>query len=501
MVNEPVEKKIFANCIDPEEMRVAIVENGRLVELFVDRLWDSQRTGDIYKARVDSVLPGMNAAFVDLGQGRNAFLYLAEVKSMKIEKGQEIVVQISRAARKGKGARVTTRISLPGRYLVLVPGGNDVGVSRKIASEEREHLRAIGRKIRPEGFGLIVRTAAVGTDEEFLLKDVSELLSTWKEIEHEASRQNAPCLLYQDMGLLGKVLRDELDEFVTEIVTDSEEEFYLAQKYVERFCNKESLPHVSLHRGKIPLFEMYGIENELSTALDRKVWLGSGAYLVIDQTEALTVIDVNTGKYVGDKDLRRTVLKTNIEAAEEIARQLRLRAIGGIVVVDFIDMGNEEDQHALLERLEEVFKNDRCKAKVFGLTQLGLVELTRKRARSDMRATFTRGCPFCGGTGQVLREEAISASIKRFLRKVVKSSAPEAILLEASSAIADFIHGSIQKQWEEQMGIKLFIMPNSKMAWDKYRIEAQGNLQQVLHRVNLLKEREAGCVVYRTDPA
>lgn len=501
MVSEPVDKKIFANCIDPEEMRAAIVEDGKLVELFVDRLWDSQRTGDIYKARVDSVLPGMNAAFVDLGQGRNAFLYLAEAKGLKIEKNQELVVQISRAARKGKGARVTTRISLPGRYLVLVPGGTDVGVSRKVPSEERERLRVLGRKIRPEGFGLIVRTAAVGTDEEFLLKDVSELLSTWREIEHEASMQNAPCLLYQDMGLLGKVIRDELDESVTEIITDSEEEFQAALNYVERFCAKGNQPKVFLHRGKMPLFEMYGIEKEIATALDRKVWLHSGAYLVIDQTEALTVIDVNTGKYVGDKDLRKTVLTTNMEAAEEIARQLRLRAIGGIVVIDFIDMESEDDQKALLERLDDVFRSDRCKAKVFGLTRLGLVELTRKRARSDMRSTFTRGCPFCGGTGQVLREESISAAIKRFLRKVVKSSAPEAILIETSNAIADFIHGSIQRQWEEQLGIKLFIMANDKMAWDKYRIEYQGKLEQVLHRVNLLKEREAGCVVYRTDPA
>jgi len=464
-------------------------------------MWERQWAGDIYKARVDSVLPGMNAAFVDLGEGRNAFLYLADARGMEIRQNQEIIVQVSKTARKGKGARVTPRLALPGRDLVLVPGGKEIGVSRKLDDEKRDRLRDIAKKIRPEGMGLIVRTAAEGLDADLLLEDLEDLLRLWEEISHEAKVQQAPCLLYQDMGLLGRILRDEMDETVSEIVTDGKEEYLQAKSFVERFCRMGEKPEVTLHHGSIPLFELYGLEQELETALERKVWLESGAYLVIDHAEALTVIDVNTGKFTGKVDLRDTVLATNLESAVEIARQLRLRAIGGIVVIDFIDMENAQDQKVLLERLQEVFRDDRCKARVFGLTRLGLVELTRKRARMDIRSTFTRGCPFCGGTGVVSREESLAVAIKRFVRKVALSSRPEAILLETHPAISRFIADSLLGQWEEEMGVRLFLRDMPEFPWNKYRIEAQGTLEQVRHRIDLLEEREAGCVVHRTDPA
>ena len=330
---------ILANTIDPEEARVAIVENGRLSELFIERMWECQKSGEIYKARVESVLPGMNAAFVGLGDGRNGFLYLNDARGVKVQQNGEVLVQVVKTARKNKGARVTARISLPGRYLVLVPGGRDVGVSKRIVKEEeRMRLKETIRSLDTVGYGVILRTASEGVDADALADDLKRLKKLWRDIEDSASKQTAPCLLYKDMGLVGRVLRDELSSEVSQIVVDNQEEYDRIADYLERYRAAEKTPALSFHRSNIPLFEYYDVEKEIDALLDNKVWLKSGAYLVVDQTEALTVIDVNTGKYTGGRNLRETVLATNLEAAEEIAWQLKLRSIGGIVVVDFIDM-------------------------------------------------------------------------------------------------------------------------------------------------------------------
>lgn len=494
------DRKIIANTLDPEEMRVAILEKGRLVDIFVERMWERQKTGEIYKARVDSVLPGIHAAFVNLGDGRNAFLYLNDAKGLDLKPNLEVVVQVVKAARKNKGARVTSRISLPGRYLVLVPDGQETGVSKRISNEdERKRLRSIAKKLREEGegFGVIIRTAAEGVEEEALFHDLYVLLDLWNEISHEAEVQTAPCLIYRDIGLVGRVLRDELTGDVGEIVIDSEEEFHKVNEYLKRIMNGKE-PDVSLYEGNSPIFDFYGIERELETALDRKVWLRSGAYLIIDHTEALTVIDVNTGKYVGDTDLRHTVLDTNLEAADEIARQLRLRAIGGIVVIDFIDMEYEEDRQKLLRRLDEVFQNDRYRARIFGVSQLGLVEITRKRARPDVRSVMTRGCPFCGGYGWVLKEDTVAMHVKRFLRKVALSNKSEAMLLEAHPAIAQYIAETYLPLWEEELQRRIFIVAVSEFAWEKFRLDVQGPIDVVERRVEQMEQWEAQIRVYRT---
>lgn len=493
------DRKIFANVIDPEEIRVAIVEGGRLNEIFVERMWDRQRSGEIYKARVDSVIPGMNAAFLNLGEGRNAFLYLEDARGAEVKQNNELLVQVTKTARKGKGARVTTRVSLPGKYLVLVPGGKEAGVSRRISEEQRERLRDIARSIRPDDAGVIIRTAAEGVDTEAIEEDLDNLVSIWKSILKMADEQVAPCLVYQDLGLVGRILRDEPYGAVDEIIVDSEEEYENALSFLETFPPNGVVPEVTLHKGNSPLFEFYGIERDLETALNRKVWLDSGAYLVIDQTEALTVIDVNTGKYTGEGDPRNTILRTNLESAREIARQLRLRSLGGIVVIDFIDMEEEEDQRQLLETIRNLFRNDRSKARVFGVTHLGLVELTRKRSRPDIRATFTRGCPFCGGTGVVLKEDTIGMSLKRFIRKVVLSGHPEALLIELHPVVASFVGESFLPLWEEEFGIRIFLRQIPDFPWDKYKVEAQGTLEQVEHRIALLEKRGAGSIVHRTD--
>lgn len=494
-----ISRKIVANCIDLEETRVAILEDGRLADLFVERMWERQKTGEIYKARVESVLPGIHASFVNLGDGRNAFLYLNDARGLDLQPNMELLVQVIKTARKNKGARVTARISLPGRYVVLIPHGQESGVSKRITDEsERKRLKALARELRGEDYGIIVRTAAEGINEESLAHDVEVLLALWREIEHNGKVQSAPCLLYKDLGLIGRVLRDELTDAVEEIVVDAEEEYENVQSSLGLFSGSEDSPEVSLYKGTVPLFDFYGIEKDIDEALERKAWLPSGAYLVIDHTEALTVIDVNTGKFTGKTDLRHTVLETNLEAASEIARQLRLRAIGGIVVIDFIDMDHEEDRAHLLRRLEEVFQSDRYKARIFGVSQLGLVEITRKRARQDIRSTLARGCPYCGGNGWVLREDTISMTIKRFLRKVSAANRSEALLLETSPAVAHYIYETYLLLWEEELGRRIFLAGVPEFGWSKFRLDAQGPLAQVERRVEQMEGREARIVVYRT---
>jgi len=498
----PSDRKIIADTLESEETRVAILENGRLADIFIERMWDHQKAGEIYKARVESVLPGINAAFVSIGDGRNAFLYLNDAKGIKINPNQELVVQVTKTARKNKGARVTPRLSLPGRYLVLIPNGDEAGVSRRIASEEeRKRLRNFAKELRGEDFGIIVRTAAEGVDAEALTYDLESLLALWRGIEHDAARQQAPCLLYKDMGLLGRVLRDELHDDIDEILVDGEDEFESVNNFVSMLY-KDSRPSVTMYRGVVPIFEYYNIEREIEQALERKVWLRSGAYLVIEHTEALTVIDVNTGKYVGSDtvgsmDMRHTMLDTNLEAAEEIARQLRLRAIGGIVVVDFIDMEFEEDRQRLMTRLEEVFQPDRLRARVFSITQLGLVELTRKRGRPDLKTVMTRGCPFCSDNGWVLREDTVAMSIKRFLRKVGHANKSEAILLQANAVVARHVSDTYLRLWEEELGRKIIIAGTQDLAWSKYRIDAQGTREAIERRARHIEESVA--VVHRVS--
>lgn len=492
-------KTIVANTLEGEESRIAVLDpSGRLMDIYVERMWERQRAGEIYKARVDNVLPGMNAAFLNLGDGRNGFLYLVDLGRIP-RVGEELVVQVAKTARKGKGARVTPKVSIPGRYVVLVPNGRDVGISKRICDEdERKRLKEIGREVLPKGFGMIIRTVAEGCGPDEMRGDVEDLVSLWDGITRSAVNTPSPCLLYRDGGLLDRVLRDELDRDVAEVVLDNPEDLEVVRDLCAKFFGPSGGPEITLYRGRGSVFELYGVERELELALDRKVWLDSGAYLVIDQTEALTVIDVNTGKFTGAKDLRNTVLKTNLEAAEEIARQLRIRAIGGIVVVDFIDMEVSEDQQLLLDRLREIFRGDRNRARVFGITHLGLVELTRKRSRSDLKSVMLRGCPMCGGSGLVEREEASAMRVKRAIRKAVGSSSPEALLFAMNPSVARHC-GEYLESWEDEFGCRILIKEDPSLQWGKFKLEYQGQLRQVEHR---LSPSSGGTwVVHRTDRA
>lgn len=495
-------KKVVANMIDPEEIRIAILdERGKLSDFFVERLFEHQRTGEIYKAKVDSVLPGMHSAFLNLGDGRNGFLYLNDVQGGEVKPGMEMLVQVIKNARKGKGARVSPRISLAGHYMVLIPNGNETGVSKRIEDEdERFRLRSIAKKIRPEGFGIIIRTVAEHCDEESLSDDVNALLVQWDGVQRNVKQNSAPCLVHKDLGLLERVLRDELNDDIDEIVVDTEEDKDNIENFIEKFFVDANF-EINYYKGSTPLFDVYNIEKQLLELQERKVWLPSGAYLVIDQTEALTVIDVNTGKFIGSKNLDDTVTKTNMEAAVEIARQLRLRAIGGIIVVDFIDMNTDKSNNELIHQLQELFKSDKCKPGVYGVTGLGLVEITRKRARTDTRAALSRGCPFCEGLGQVTRVESVAVQIKRFIRKIAASSKSKALLVETYPLIAEFIAETFLLAWEEEFEKKLFIRGCPDLAWGKFRLEAQGTVQQVEHKIGILEKREGWAIVHRSSPA
>jgi ribonuclease G len=463
-------KEIIAN-IGPEEIRVGILENSVLVELVIERSAHQGLVGNIYKGRVENVLPGMQAAFVNIGQDKNGFLYTGHVEPEDEEQpiivthepiveGKPILVQVTKEAVGTKGARLTTQLTLPGRYLVLMPTADYIGISRRIEQEEeRERLRQVAEQIKPPGMGIIVRTAADGKSDHELLGDVQYLSKLWDSIQSRIKGSPAPSSLYQDLGLVNRIVRDFFTEDVEKIVVDDPKVYKLMRELLTGIDTTWG-ERVQLFSGA-DIFEFYGLESEFKKASNRRVWLKCGGYLVIDQTEALTVIDVNTGKFVGHTNLADTVLKANIDAAEEIARQLRLRDIGGIIVIDFIDMENESDRHQVLVRLQECLKKDRTKTNVLGLTQLGLVEMTRKKVRPDLQSVLLKECAYCEGRGRVLSEETVAIDIKRRLRRIAaENHAGDAILLDVHPLVASSIvgpNGVGLKKWEKETGKTLII--------------------------------------------
>jgi ribonuclease E len=370
--------------------------------------------GNIYLGRVQNVLPGMEAAFIDVGRGRNAVLYAGEVsydeeidgEAPRIEHvlkaGQNVMVQVTKDPMGGKGARLTQEISLPGRYLVFVPNSQVFGISRRLPDAERQRLKDILKRVRPPEHGLIVRTAAEGATEEDLEKDLERLRAEWAEIEKSKKRGKAPRVLYEEPELTVRVVRDMFNEGeFKEIITDSPSLYERVKEYLESVA-PELVSKVRMHTGPLPVLEAYHALEQIYKALDRKVWLPSGGYIVIDKTEAMTVIDVNTGKHVGKANLEETVTKTNIEAAEEIARQLRLRDIGGIIIIDFIDMLFERNKQKVIDMLRNELAQDKTRSQVFDIGPLGLLEVTRKRVSAGLLESFSETCPTCEGRGILL---------------------------------------------------------------------------------------------------
>lgn len=464
-----MKKEIIVN-VGSRETRIAVLEDDRLMELHLER--EERIVGSIYKARVANVLPGMDAAFVDIGLERNAFLYVGDIlpesgeetpapASMRrstlrnrnikevLRVGQEILVQVTKGPRGTKGSRVTTRITLPGRYVVLTPEGEHLGVSRKIADpKERERLRRLGRELRPEGFGLIIRTEAEDKSEEQILQDIEWLLEQWRVIQETARKAKAPALIHKDYTLLYKTVRDIFGSDTTRMVIDDPEEFQKAVELATRFAPKLR-SRIELYDKEEPIFDHFRLEQEIDRLMKRQVYLRSGGYLTIDETEALTTIDVNTGKFTGSTSLADTILRTNIEAAEEVARQLRLRDLGGIIVIDFIDMTNPHDRQQVMRTLERALKRDRARTKISHITPLGLMQMTRKRTGESVVELLMEPCPYCGGRGRIVAPESVSMDIERELTRRAAAEQAEAYLVIAHPKVAELVIGPEGENVEE----------------------------------------------------
>ncbi|MDR2869697.1 MAG: Rne/Rng family ribonuclease [Deferribacteraceae bacterium] len=459
----------------PHEVRAAVLSAGTVHELFIERSRKRTVVGNIYKGKVVKVLPGMQSAFVDIGLQKAAFLHVADMLDDRdfdeesgdnasseelndtieleelplppieamITEGQEIIVQVAKDAIGSKGARLTMHLSIPGRHIVLMPGYPHIGVSRKIESgEDRDKLREILREIRPQEDGLIARTVSKGQSRDDLEADRDYLMRIWRKVRERAEENKAPQLIYEDDNLIFRILRDVVTDDTSEIIIDSQQDYddmtVFCSDYHPNLINK-----INLYTDDMPLFDAYNVEIEINRVLDKKIWLRSGGYIIIDQAEALTVIDVNTGKFVGKRNFEETIFKTNIEAAREIAHQLRLRNIGGIVIVDFIDMEAVANRSKVLSLLDELLREDRARASVMNITPLGLVEITRKRSQESFIRLMSEACPYCEGRGVIKSRLTICYDILRQIRRIAPdiklAGKGKKILLEAHNEIADIL--------------------------------------------------------------
>ncbi len=413
--------------VQPHMTQIAMLEGRTLVEHYVSRAADdtNQIDGNVYRGRVQNVLPGMEAAFVDIGIPKNAVLYRGDVRYDKddieggvsqqpriedvLKAGQVILCQVTKNPIGAKGARLTQEVSLPGRFAVLVPDSSAFGISKRLGDNERRRLRRVIDEVKPAGHGMIVRTAAEGVSADELQRDVTSLLEQWNAIEVEAKRSDAPGLLYREPELSVRILREELNAEYRGVVIDDLALFEQVRNYV-RAVSPELSDRVEYYDPELeglPIFERYHVHEQLHKALDRKVWLPSGGSLIIERTEALTVIDVNTGKNVGKTNLEETVFRNNLEAAEEVARQLRLRDIGGIIVIDFIDMEIRENRDKVAAALRNALARDKTRTQVFDISELGLVEMTRKRVSEGLLETLSTECTICGGRGVTLDDSVL----------------------------------------------------------------------------------------------
>lgn len=419
---ESARKQMLVRVL-PHQTQVVVMEGPVLVEHYVARSEQESVVGNIYLGKVRNVLPGMEAAFIDFGAAKNGVVYAADVRvdperfgrrRPRIEEvlspGDEVVVQVVKDAMGAKGARLTGLPSLPGRHLVLVPDSDAQGISRRLPEPERRRLREAISKVKPDGYGVIVRTAALHASDEEIAADIRRLQRSWEQITSDAGEGGAPRVVYEEPDLLIRVIREHFTADFRRMLIDDQEAYDKVMGYL-RATSPDLVSKVQMYDDELPLFERYHVEDQLRKALDRKVYLPSGGHLVIDRTEALTVIDVNTGKFVGSSSLEETVLHNNLEAAEEIARQLRLRDIGGIIVIDFIDMESTGHQQQVLRRLRETLARDKTRTQVFDVSHLGLVEMTRKNVSAGLLETFSEQCPTCGGRGVLLHEEAATQGI------------------------------------------------------------------------------------------
>lgn len=470
--------------ITPPETRVAIVENGVVQEVLIERSRNRGRVGNIYKGKICRILPGMQAAFVDIGLEKSAFLHVSDLSSQDREKaqgehiesvfrdGQDVVVQVIKDSIGAKGARVSTEISIPSVYQVYMPQARNSGVSQRIEQEaERTRLRSCNESFQKEHGtgGFIARTAAEGMDEAALRSDMLFLLKLWNSIAQRNKTAKPKTLLHEDLPLSMRVLRDMHRARTEKIRVDSRETFIRLSKFTREFA-PELVPIIEHYSGERPLFELYGVEEEIHKALERRVALKSGGYLIFDQTEAMTTIDVNTGGFVGGRNLEETIFKTNLEATQTIARQLRLRNLGGIIIIDFIDMMDDEHRRQVLQALSRYLDKDHARNNISGVSALGLVEMTRKRTTESLEHILCQPCPTCSGRGSLKTAETVCLEIFREVIREVRLYNVQELLVLASNEVVERLldeEANGLSELETFLGIRI-----------KFRAESQYNQEQ-----------------------
>ncbi len=504
-----MKKDIIINST-ANEHRIAILEDSKLAELFVETPGKERMVGDIYFGKVAKVMPGIRAAFIDIGLQQDAFLHFSDIGSslseynamfeeddddeekpstpsavaqsteggngtsvetipaverrtppphngnherdrrhhleVNLQKGQEILVQITKEPVGKKGVRVTSEISLPGRFLVLLPFDGKVGVSKKLTDfKEKRRLRRAVRSILPAGFGTIIRTVADGKDEALIKQDLEELLRVWHNIEKAVKTEQAPALVYKDMTTTSSVIRDLFSDKVEHVVVDDKKMFKEIKAYVQ-WMSPDMLDRVEYYKGKEPVFDKYGVEKDIQGLMSKKVWLKSGGYIFIEKTEAMTVIDVNSGRYAAKKEQEQNSLRTDLEAAREIGRQLRLRDIGGIIVIDFIDLEDEKNKKKVYDEMKKEMKKDRAKMTILPLTEFGLMQITRQRIRQSVQMSLSDACPTCGGTGLVQSKTTTINQIERWIKRFKSESREFRLELKVNPVISAYLtQGAISR--------------------------------------------------------
>jgi len=481
-----------------KETRIAILENEDLVEFFVEKPERTRMVGNIYKGKVENVVQGIQAAFIDIGDTQNAFLPFSEIgdptsvttmvesishddeedreekKGLKprrsrvpqtgeinLIKGQDVLVQVIKEPFGTKGARVTTDISIPGRFLVLVPDVDFIGISKKIYDfPEKKRLRKVADSIRPKNFGLIIRTITKGKDKKTLNAELQNLVKIWHSIEKNVKEKTAPICVYSDMEMAASVIRDLLTPDVNKIIVDTKYLYKNLHAYIKS-VSPEFIDKLKYYRSRNPLFEQYNIEKEFEKSLNKNVWLKSGGFIVIEHTEAMTTIDVNSGKFIGKKDHEKNSLKIDLQAAKEIARQLRLRDIGGLIVIDFIDMEEEENKKKIYQELERELRKDRAKVSLSPISEFGLLEMTRQRVRVNLLYTVSEECPTCHGSGRITSKESLVTKIESWFRRFKVKSKERRLHLHVQPEIAEYLRkstGNLLKriQWKNLLRIKIY---------------------------------------------
>lgn len=484
--------------VQEEEKRIAFIENNVLEGFFIERESGEQLIGNIYKGRVVNVTSAIQASFVDVGLEKNGFLHISDIvpdaalykeiegegtaglsqsekmtknQSIKdiVKEGQEVLVQVKKAPIGTKGVRLTTNISMPGRHIVLMPNAKFRGVSRKISDRsERIRLKKLLSLSRlPKDMGVIVRTVAAGINIKNLNRELKVLLSTWKRIQKQIKITKTPGCVHSELGLLLRTIRDALNEKIDKVIVDSKLEFKRIRKFISIFLPTFK-PKLEFYRGKIPLFESYGIEKDINKLLNRKIWLKKGGYIIIDPTEALVTIDVNSGKSVKTKNIEETALKTNLEAAKEIARQIKLRNIGGIVVIDFIDMESALHQRQVLKELKEGVSKDKAKINIYHFSKLGLVELTRQRVKDSLAHEIFQPCPYCNGRGKIKALDTLSIEIKQKLR----ANNNKRVTLTAHPDICNYLlKEKLLNRWKRVLRKDIILVENKTFHIEEYKLD------------------------------